>query len=130
VAISIARSNASTAPPIGRPSCNSNLMLYKTDKDSLVPQLANTEVRLPKLTNRHVTVKVRLHQCLTDYQWFFWGKIDNLDRSQRKALRQDTAPGHHRRKKKGAAPAISLARQSRRRSSTMCSSFTIPREGS
>ena len=93
-----------------------------------MPQLANTEVRLPRLTNRHVTVKERQRQCLTDYQWVFWGKIDNLNKSQRKTLRQDTAPRHHRRKKK--APRRPLARQSRRRSSTMCSSFTIWREAS
>src|SRR5687767_7793886 len=82
------------------------LVIYKTDKDSLVPHLANTEVRLPRLTNRHVTVKERERQCLTDYQWLFWGKIDNLNKSQRKTLRQDTARRHHRRKKKGAAPSM------------------------
>jgi hypothetical protein len=81
---------ASTAPPIGRPSCNSNLMLYKSDKDFLVPQLANTEVRLPRLTNRHVTVKERHHQCLTDYQWVFWGKIDKPEQEPA----QGVAPGY------------------------------------
>jgi hypothetical protein len=85
------------------------LVVYKAGKESLVPQIANAEVRLPRLTNRHVTVKERQHQCLTDYQWLFWNKIDNLNKSQRKQLRQDTTRRHAKRKKKGGAAVADLA---------------------
>jgi len=58
------------APKIveGRLVSPRQFVIYKTDKDSLVPHFDDAEVRLPKLTNRHITVRERQHHCLTDYQ--------------------------------------------------------------
>src|ERR1700738_1719262 len=78
------------------------LVIYKAGKDSVVPEISDVEVRLPRLTNRHVTVKERQHQCLTDYQWLFWNKIDKLNKSQRKQVRRDTPRSRAKHKRKGS----------------------------
>jgi len=79
------------------------LVIYKTEKNSLVPLIANAEVRLPTLTNRGVTIRERRHQCLTDYQWLSWSKIDELNKRQRAQFRPDTTQKRKKSKKKGGA---------------------------
>ena len=87
-----------------------DLVIYKTDKDASVPPGFTAQVRLPRLTRRSATVKERRHECLTDYQWVFWGKIDELNRRQRKLSGQPAARRSAKpKKKKGAAPAASAA---------------------
>src|SRR4051812_34250262 len=57
------------------------LVIYKTHKDAAIPTDLEGDVRLPQLTGRRATVKERQQDCLTDYQWVFWGKIDKLNNS-------------------------------------------------
>jgi hypothetical protein len=82
------------------------LVIYKAEKDSLLPVHSGADFRLPKLTKRPVTIKERQHHCLTDYQWIFWDKVDKLNKEQRKLLRQDTRRRRAKPKKKSSSPAV------------------------
>jgi hypothetical protein len=84
------------------------LVIYKTDKDSAVPDDTGAEIRLPRLSKRRITVRDRTQDCLTDYQWLFWDKIDRLNKRQRRQARADTthrSAQSKKSKKKGSGPA-------------------------
>ena len=88
------------------------LIIYLAGKDAPVPRDLDLDlefdVRLPRLTNRRITVGERQHQCMPDYQWIFWSRIEALNKRQR-ALRRDMPARHRgkRRRKHGAKAAVS-----------------------
>ena len=89
------------------------LIVYQAHKDKPIERDFGAEVRFPKLSNSQVTVKERQHQCMTDYQWLFWGRIDELNKSARRLSQREAAPRHARRKStgSGAAPIAAITTQ-------------------
>lgn len=67
--------------------------LDRIERRSNVPPDVDAEFRTPKLMHRRGEPRRQRRECLTDYQWIFWGKVDQLHRAQRSAELRDAPPG-------------------------------------